>query len=350
MSKTRKPFVNFRAIRERLTMEMLLRHYGVLDTLTRKGNRLSGPCPIHRGTNPTQFRVDTDRNIWNCFSECKHGGNVLDFIAKKEDCSVHDAALKACDWFKIPVAEVTANGSSEDNSQNEPEPRAKTSGKPKPKPTPPPKPEDCAPNPPLKFKLDKLQREHPYLTNERGLTLETIIDFGLGYFTGDKGLMVGRVVIPIHNVKGELVAYAGRWPGEPPEGTEKYKLPPNFNKLSEVFNLDRAIKEPADKPLVIVEGFFGAMKLHQLGWRKVVALMGWFMSPTQEALIREHTNSASHVIVMLDENEAGQEAREKIAGRLAKFAFVKVHVFDQPEMQPDQLLAEDLQEILEGMP
>lgn len=160
---------------------------------------------------------------------------------------------------------------------------------------------------------------------------------------------IGRVVIPIHNVKGELVAYAGRWPGEPPEGAGKYKLPPNFNKLSEVFNLDRAIKEPADKPLVIVEGFFGVIKLHQLGWRKTVALMGWFMSPTQEELIRQHAKP-SHIIIMLDENEAGQEAREKIAGRLSKFAFVKVHVFDRPEMQPDQLTAEDLKQILEGVP
>jgi len=85
MSKTRKPFVDFRAIRERLTMEQVLEHYGVLHTLKRKGNRLSGPCPTHHGSNPTQFRVETDRNIWNCFSECKHGGNTLDFIAKKED-------------------------------------------------------------------------------------------------------------------------------------------------------------------------------------------------------------------------------------------------------------------------
>jgi hypothetical protein len=44
--------------------------------------------------------------------------------------------------------------------------------------------------------------------------LETIIDFGIGYFSGDKGLMVGRVVIPIHNVNGEAVAYIGRWPGD----------------------------------------------------------------------------------------------------------------------------------------
>ena len=261
-----------------------------------------------------------------------------------ENLSIHDAAIKACEWFDIPLDEVkTSNGKTAEPDEHTPAPAVK----PKAQSKPARKPEDNTPNPPLKFKLDKLQREHPYLTQERGLTLETIIDFGLGYFTGDKGLMVGRIVIPIHNAKGELVAYAGRWPGEPPEDTEKYKLPPKFNKLSEVFNLDRAIKESADEPLVIVEGFFSVIKLHQLGWHKVVALMGWFMSTTQEELIREHVK-ASHVIVMLDENEAGQEAREKIAGRLAKFAFVKVHVFDKPEMQPEHLSAEEAQRILGG--
>src|SRR5258708_14947639 len=100
MHKTKKPFVDFRAIRARVTMEQVLDHYGVLDTFKRNGNRLSGPCPIHGGSNPTQFRVDTDKNLWNCFSECKNGGNVLDFIARKEDVSIHDAAIKACEWME----------------------------------------------------------------------------------------------------------------------------------------------------------------------------------------------------------------------------------------------------------
>src|ERR1043166_5280954 len=122
--------------------------------------------------------------------------------------------------------------------------------------------------------------------------------------------MVGRIVIPIQNSKGEVVAYAGRWPGDPPDkDTPKYKLPPNFKKRLELFNADRAFKEPPDKPLVIVEGFFDAIKLHQNGWRKVVALMGCDLSAAQEELIRQHTNSCSRVIVMLDEDEAGRDGR-----------------------------------------
>ncbi len=52
--------------------------------------------------------------------------------------------------------------------------------------------------------------------------------------------MSGRLAIPIHNESGELVAYAGRWPGEPPEDEPKYKFPVAFGKSSVVFNLERA--------------------------------------------------------------------------------------------------------------
>ena len=52
--------------------------------------------------------------------------------------------------------------------------------------------------------------------------------------------MAGRICIPIHNAKGELVAYAGRWPGEDvPDGQERYKLPPKFHKSRVLFNLHR---------------------------------------------------------------------------------------------------------------
>jgi DNA primase len=205
--------------------------------------------------------------------------------------------------------------------------------------------ESGAPNKPLKFRLDKLEREHPYLV-ERGLTLETIVDFGVGYCA--KGMMAERIAIPIQNPEGAVVAYAGRFPGEPAEGTPKYKLPQGFRKSLELFNIDRASKEPG--PLVIVEGFFGCMKLHQFGCRKVVALMGSTMSAAQEELIRRHTDRNSQVIVMLDEDEAGRAGREDIAVRLAKFVFVKVHAFDEDGQQPEDMSADEVNQIIGGVP
>jgi len=327
-------FVDFKAVKAALHMEQVLQHYGLLDRFKKSGDSLSGPCPIHKGSNPTQFRVSLGKNIWNCFSECKRGGNALDFIARMEAVSIHAAAVKAIEWFHLDPETMSA-GSGEDGEH--------PSSALRPRPEAGAAPENSTSNKPLKFRLDKLDRGHPYL-KERGLTLETVVDFGVGYCS--KGMMAERVAIPIHDPEGNVVAYAGRWPGEPSEETSKYKLPPGFRKSLELFNLDRAIKEPPDQPLILVEGFFDCMKLHQHGCRKVVALMGNTLSAAQEELIREYTDGHSRVIVMLDEDEAGRTGREDIAVRLSRFIFVKVHTFDQEGDQPEHLSAEEVRSLL----
>lgn len=343
MSKS--SFVSFKAIKAAITMEQVLTHYGLMEKFKRKGDSLNGPCPIHKGTDPTQFRVSISKNIFNCFSECKHGGNVLDFIAKMEDVSIHAAALKAVEWFHINP-EIAAGNSDDQPEQPTSAPKAEKTPASKPMTKEPREAEDTsAPNKPLKFRLEKLERSHPYLT-DRGLTIETLVDFGAGFCA--KGMMAGRIAIPIYNVNGEVVAYAGRLIGEPNDDNPKYKLPPGFKKSLELFNIDRAAKESPENPLVIVEGFFDCMKLHQHGHRKTVALMGSTMSPAQEELIREHTDANSRVILMLDEDEAGQAGRENIAARLSRFCFVKAHVFPKSGMQPEDLSAEELHEITGG--
>ena len=201
-------------------------------------------------------------------------------------------------------------------------------------------------NKPLGFQLQNLESAHPYLT-ERELAPETIGEFGLGFCAS--GSMNGRVVIPIHNPEGQLLAYAGRWPGAPPEDTPKYKLPAGFKKSLELFNLHRAIQAPPEQPLVIVEGYFDCIKLWQLGLRRVGALMGSILSPTQEGLIRKHTNSRSCVLVMLDEDDTGRAGRDEVARRLARFVFVKTHVFDAEGRQPENLNSEEVAALCGGV-
>jgi len=328
-------FVDFKAVKAAITMEQVLEHYGLMDKFKRGSDSLNGPCPIHKGSNPTQFRISISKNIWNCFSECKHGGNVLDFIAEMDNVSIHAAALKAIEWFSLDPETMSGSGGEDAGETADAAPAPKPVAK-----KPAAKPEKSTPNTPLKFRLDKLERSHPYLA-ERGLMQETIVDFGVGFCS--KGMMADRIAIPVHDVKGEVVAYAGRFPGEPSDDTPKYKLPQGFRKSQELFNIDRAVKEPADRPLVIVEGFFDAMKLHQHGCRRVVALMGSTMSATQEALIRENTKPGDRIIVMLDENEAGRAGRDDIACRLSRACFVRVHEFEQPGMEPEHLSAEQVQ-------
>jgi DNA primase len=344
----KSPFVDFKAVKAAITMEQVLSHYGLMDKFKRGKDSLNGPCPIHGGSNPTQFRVSITKNIWNCFSECQHGGNVLDFIAKMEDVSIHAAALKAIQWFNLDTEAMSGDREPvESDEGKETAPAAKPAPKPATRTVTAPSQEKSVPNAPLKFRLDKLDRSHPYLLQERKLSEETIVDFGIGYC--GKGMMECRVAIPIHNEKGEIMAYAGRFPGEPPEDTPKYKLPPGFRKSQELFNIDRAIKESPDKPLLIVEGFFDCMKIHDHGYKKVVALMGSTMSATQEEVIRRHTNNSSQVIVMLDENEAGIAGREDIALRLSKFCFVRVIQFEQPDTEPEHLSDNELADIVEGL-
>jgi DNA primase len=342
MSKNTARFIDFKALKSAVRMEQVLAHYKIADQFKAGKDSLSGPCPIHKGTHATQFRVSLSKNCWNCFSDCHCGGNVLDFVAKMEKVDASEAANLMVAWFDLDIDELNAesdqaersNGATSGRESKAPANRASSSSPPaRPPPakaTPPAQPEI---NKPLSFVL-KLDPAHPYLA-ERGLMPETVKEFGLGYC--DKGVMSERIAIPIHNVKGELVGYAGRWPGEPPEERPKYRMPDGFKKASEVYRLAQAMKEPASQPLIVVEGFFDAMKLWQIGCRKTVALMGSTLSAGQEYLISQAVKPDRTVIVMFDEDEAGRTGREEVLRRLATRMFVRVIVFERENFQPEHL-------------
>ncbi len=120
-------------------------------------------------------------------------------------------------------------------------------------------------NQPLGFELQGVDCSHEYFRC-RGIKLETAKYFGVGYFSG-RGSMSERIVIPIHNEKGELIAYSGRATDD--EQDPKYKLPKGFNKSLELFNFHRVI-EQGSRFVILVEGYFGTMKIHQAGFPHVV--------------------------------------------------------------------------------
>ena len=189
-------------------------------------------------------------------------------------------------------------------------------------------------NPPLTFAL-KLDPEHPYL-RERGLSAELVAEFGLGYCK--RGTMAGRVCIPVHNARGELVAYAGRWPGEDvPEGEGKYKLPAKFEKSRVLFNLHRTAP---DEHLVLVEGYWSTMRLHALGV-PVASPMGWSVSPEQVALL--HERGVRFLTLLLDGDDAGRRARERVVPDLAAAFFVRAPLLldgQKPDTVPEPELLE----------
>jgi hypothetical protein len=94
-------WVDFNAVKAAVTIQMVLDHYG-LGGWQRSGSELRGRCPMHRGGKPRQFTVNVDKNVFKCFfRNCGARGNVLDFVAAMESCSVRDAALKLQEWFAV---------------------------------------------------------------------------------------------------------------------------------------------------------------------------------------------------------------------------------------------------------
>ncbi|HTR35819.1 MAG TPA: toprim domain-containing protein [Bryobacteraceae bacterium] len=337
-------WVSFDEIKKTVSLQMVLERYGI--PLRKVGpGTLRGKCPLpmHRSeTSKESFTATLTKGTggaWACQSQScikargRVGGNVLDFVAAMEQCSVRDAAIKLQMWFLVPMA---GNGMAAVSK----EPPAATSAGKEPEHDLVSKKEndgggESESNKPLSFTLQNIDHTHPYL-RDRGLTEETAKTFAVGFFPG-KGSMHDRIVIPINNPKGELVAYAGR----AIDGSEpRYKFPSGFHKSQELYNLDRVKGEVS---VVLVEGFFDCMKVTQAGY-PCVALMGSTMSKVQEELLGEHFG---HVVVMLDGDEAGMGASEEIVERLRRVVYQVDVVALTDGVQPDTLSEQEVRALLE---
>jgi DNA primase len=324
-------WVDFAAVKRAVTMDMVLERYQV-NWLREGKDGLTGRCPIHKGEGERSFHVSRSKNVFHCFS-CEAKGNVLDFVASMEQCPVRDAAIKLQEWFAVapPAADnsgrksanIKVESGTDDEVNREEVSRQLESGTP-------------GPNPPLSFTLKGIDPSHPYL-EKRGIARQTAEYFGVGFFPG-KGLMSRRVVIPIHNEREELVAYAGR---SVDDSEPRYKLPSGFHKGAVLFNFHRLrqLDDAGTRRVIVVEGFFDCMKVVQAGFPNVVALMGRTLSAQQEALLA----GFNEVVLILDGDEAGQTASAELTTRLAHRMFVRVIDVDG---QPDQLSSEQIQNLL----
>lgn len=324
-------WVDFKIVKQSVSMEQVVAHYG-LQLRPSGPASLRGRCPLPTHSSKDSklsFTVNTAKNVWSCLSaSCKSarggsaGGNLLDFVAAMERCSVRDAALRLASWFPIPTSpapEATAGS---------PPPRAPTVTEPQLVS----KEKEPVENNPLAFTLQGI-RYCDYL-QRRGISQETAQFFGVGLFPG-RGSMAGRVVIPIHNEGGALIAYAGR---AVDQVEPKYKFPAGFHKSQVLFNLHRTEGDEA----IVVEGFFDCMKVSESGF-PTLALMGCSLSPAQEDIL---VRRFKRVIVLLDGDEAGQKAAEEIAARLLKRGpYVRV-IWLSDARQPDQLSTDELKVLL----
>jgi len=313
-------WVDFHAVKRAAKFETILAYYQV--RFAAKGDELSASCPFHDDRKPS-FKVNTAKGVFNCFG-CNASGNVIDFVQRMEGGTIRQAALEVARVCGIPTEKAATRPEpvEEPPASAEAEPEAPA----------------VAENKPITVSL-KLDPDHRYLAG-RNLSPETVAEFGLGYCS--RGMMRSRIAIPIHNERGELLAYAGRWDADEglPDGEGKYKLPPNFHKSLVVFNLDRVSREV--KTAIVVEGYFSVFWLWQCGFRNVVSIMGSSMSERQRQLLCERFKG---VTLFLDGDEAGRKATGELAAFLAPHLWVRAAVCPDGK-QPDELPENALRALL----
>jgi DNA primase len=204
-------------------------------------------------------------------------------------------------------------------------------------------------NAPLDFELQRLEYDHPYL-RERGFTLETIKAFGLGYC--QRGLMKGRIAVPLHDKEGVLIGYAGRIVDEEAIGkdTPRYLFPGSrersgtrheFRKSAFLYNGFQVGRVRHPSELVVVESFTAVWWLTQAGITNVVALMGASCSETQADLLRNLVPEDSSIWLFPDGDKAGERMAEETLVLLAPHRFVR-WVKLEGGQQPTDVGKEDL--------
>lgn len=273
------PSLDFRRLKERVSVELVLAHRGLLDGLRLRGHCLVGPCPVHGGDNPRAFVVDRHRNLWRCFTGCDAGGDVVELVRRLDGLTYAQAAchLASLAALRLPL------------------------------PPPPPLPPQ-RPFRPFTACL-KLDPEAPLL-RQKGIRPATAQDFEVGAWHGG-GMLRGCVALRLREPTGWPLGYAGR--RTDPEAVRhrgKWVFPPRLPKAELLYGLFQSY-EHLRRTLVLVECPWAVLRLHQLRI-PAVALLGTHLSPAQQHLLAR----TSRLVVMMDGDHAGQNAAQRIRGQL----------------------------------
>jgi DNA primase len=347
--------IKFEYVNEHGDFEKVLSHFGI--DYEKKGTQLRALCPFHEDTNPSlsvalEADGDTKPNTWHCFG-CRQSGSIIDFAALMTGETLRDGAELVAEISGCAVAPARtgkANAKKPVKGAETPAKARKSSKRANPGPvaenrntggsdgsedTSNPEP----PNPPLPFSLT-LDQEH-VAVSERVLP-GVALTFGVGVCDPkSRSMMAGRLCVPIHNVAGELIAYAGRYLGEDSK-EPKWLLPPGFEKQHVLFNAHRVV---GARTVVLVEGFFDAIRLHALGF-PAVACMGTAVSGEQIALLQRL--GAKRIAVMFDGDPGGKTAALSLAVELTREFFLRI--IDVPEGEdPASLDEKELRALLEPL-
>ena len=316
--------------------------------LTKKGKNYVAVCPFHDDHSPSLV-VSKERQIFNCFT-CRTGGNVFSFIMKYENVDFFEALQIVANKIGYKLSSTNFNNFE---SKNKKEYEIMEIVK--------------------KYYLNNIFTDlgtsaRKYLEN-RGINNDIIREFNLGLALKSKnelykllvkkninnemldnlGLVYingtdvfdffnNRIIIPIEDLKGNVVGFSGRiFNGE--KETSKYintKETVIFKKGQILFNYHNAKNAIRDeKCVIVVEGNMDAITLSSSGIKNVVALMGVALSKEQIDVLKK---LKVPVILMLDNDQAGLNSTLK-NGEMLRSVDIDVKVVRLTgEKDPDEYI------------
>ena len=293
--------------------------------LRKAGVNYKGLCPFHDEKTPS-FMVSPSKGYCHCFS-CGKGGNAVGFImeheqmtypealrwlAKKYNIEIHDRELsaeerrEANDRESMFIVNEWAMKYFQDNLNNHVEGRAigmqyfRQRGF-----------RDDTIN---KFMLGYALQEKDALAKAaraKGFNEQYLIDTGLCYRKDNGQLQdryYGRVIFPVHNVTGRIVAFGGRILSNDKKLAKYVNSPESliYHKSNELYGIYLA-KQAISKNdrCYLVEGYIDVTSMHQHGVENVVASSGTSLTTGQIRLIRRFT---PNITVLYDGDPAGIHA------------------------------------------
>mgnify|MGYP002822487793 CR=1 FL=1 len=334
-------------IKARLPIDELVGQYC---TLHKKGKHLKCICPFHNDTHPSML-VSPDKGIAFCFA-CNSGGDIFSFYQQIEGVDFRQALKDLGEKTGVDVKDVQTDNVKKDVKDRLREcldavqkfyvSNLKTSDTAKEYIKKRGIPEGQVKQFGLGYAPDSFSKTYEHLLKE-GFSKSEIMQAGLGI---QKDLKEGkiydrfrhRLMFPIHDHQGKLVAFGGRTLGEDDAKYINSAEGPLYHKSSVLYGFHHAKESIREtKRVIIVEGYFDVLACHRVGAANVVAACGTALTQEHAKLLKRH---AETVILCLDQDTAGYQASDR-AFHICSEDNLHVHAATVPDKDPDETAVKD---------
>ncbi len=323
-------------VRNRISIVSVISHYV---TLKKAGINFKGLCPFH-SEKTSSFVVSEAKKIYHCFG-CGKGGNVFTFLMDVGGLSFPEALRKCAQEVGITLPDVPLTAFQKETRQTK-EHFYKINKQ------------------ALLFFKEELQKNKKALDffKQRGLIAETLHKYHLGYapsyrqpfldFLKRKGILEkdisalgldrfrDRILFPLFDLSQRILGFGGR--ALDSKITPKYLNSPEsliYKKGEALYGLSSAISAISKSGVIIVEGYFDCLALHQIGFQNSVAPMGTALTSHQIELLKRFTDQ---FYIFFDHDTAGEQASERSLEIFLKVGIVPKIVQLIGEKDPDEFI------------